>query len=226
MIGHSDIFTLLGATIIFLTDFKYRVFIGSLIAISGNMDQAIAATVCLGFLTLGKSPNAKRIFKTWSFLAILSYFLLHLSHSIPINEDPKFVMFTDLGGVLKTSIPMWHFIIFGQFGIYWIFLIINIYPYLKSQLHVNLLYFTGGIFIPIGMSFFILDGNRVGVCGTYVVTLTVLMDYLNKTGSNIFEKSNLKPNILFLIFIIYPPVNVGNLGHLRIPLEKYFSLLG
>ena len=223
MIGHIDIYTLIGATIAVFGKFRGHMLIGAILAAGGNSDQAIATTVCLVILTLGGSKLARSIFYRWALIASLAYFGLHLFVNIPSNNDPKKVMFAELGTVIVNSLSVWHFIAYAFLGILWIPWYFIVY---RNLIDLKEKFFTvfGVIVLPFAMSFFILDGTRVGATVGYVTLLISFKDKILDKELPI-EKTNFFLGSLVVYLIIIPNIIIDSGGGLRIPVAKFLEVL-
>ena len=222
MMGHIDIFTLIGATIAVLSNIRFKVVIGALLAIGGNSDQALATLVCLILLAIGGSNFARKYLWQWALISVSAYLLLHLNVSFPSTSDPKQVMLTDLEGVIPTSIGSWHLLIYSQMGLLWIPWLLMVIPTLITK-QQQIFILLGSIILPLLLTLFIADGTRVGTTVGYLCLLITLDESYQKT----FKKySNIKPQYfgaLFSIFIVTPSIIVGNNGLLRLPIRKFLE---
>ena len=218
MIGHIDIYTLLGATIAVFGRFRGHILLGAIFAAGGNSDQAIAATVCLAFLAFGGSNLAKQVFLRWAMISSIAYIALHLFVKIPDGDDPKKVMLAELHTVVVNSISVWHFIVYAFLGILWIPWFLLVYRKLKNA-QEKFFTLVGVIILPFAMSFLILDGTRVGATVGYVTLLISFKDKLLDQKID-FDKSNQILGAIVVYLIIIPNIIIDSSGVLRIPISK------
>jgi hypothetical protein len=223
MIGHIDIYTLIGATIAVFGKFRGHILLGAVLAAGGNSDQAIATTACLAFLSLGGSKLARSVFYRWAFIAFVAYFGLHLLVNIPSNNDPKKVMIAEIGTVIVNSLSVWHFLIYAFLGILWIPWYFIVY---RNLVNGKEKFFTaaGVILLPFAMSFFILDGTRVGATVGYVTLLISFKDKFFDRQIPV-EKTNFLLGSLVVYLILIPNIIVDSGGGLRIPIAKFLEVL-
>jgi hypothetical protein len=218
MIGHIDIYTLLGATIAVFGRFRGHILLGAMFAAGGNSDQAIAATVCLAFLAIGGSSLAKQVFLRWAMISSIAYIALHLFVKIPDGDDPKKVMLAELHIVIVNSISVWHFLAYAFLGILWIPWFLLVYRKLRNSLE-KIFTLIGVIILPFAMSFLILDGTRVGATVGYVTLLISFRDKLSDQKID-FDKSNQILGAILVYLIIIPNIIIDSSGVLRIPISK------
>ena len=224
MMGHIDIFTLFGATIAVLSNIRFKVVVGALLAIGGNSDQALATLLCLVLLAIGGSNFARKYLWQWALISISAYLLLHLNVSFPSTSDPKQVMLTDLQGVIPTTLGSWHLLVYSQMGLLWIPWILMVLPTLITK-RERVFIILGAIILPLLLTLFILDGTRIGTTVGFLCLLITLDESYQKR----FKKcSNLNPQyvgVLFFIFVITPSIIVENQGLLRLPIRKFLEQL-
>lgn len=221
MIGHIDVYTLFGATIAIFGRFRGHIIFGAIFAAGGNSDQAIAATVCLAFLTLGGSKLARRVFYRWAFISLLAYFSLHFFVDIQSEDDPKKVMLAQLRIVIVDSISAWHFLIYAFLGVLWIPWFLLVYRKIVT-FQEKIFTLIGVIILPFSMSFLILDGTRIGATVGYV---TLLISFKEKLVDKIIssESSNFILGAITVYLIIFPNIVVDIGGKLRIPISKFLE---
>lgn len=222
MLGHIDIFTLIGATIAVFSNFRFRVIVGALFAVGGNTDQSIATLFCLVLLALGGSNFAKKYWWQWALVSGVSYLTLHLSVTIPAIYDPKQVMISDLKSVLPTTLGSWHLLTYSQMGLLWIPWLIMVVPTLNFKKQ-KFFILSGAILVPLALTLFILDGTRVGTTVGYICLLITLDEAYHKKFSN---SPNLKREfygIAFIFLVLVPSIIVGNQGKLRLPIRKFLE---
>jgi hypothetical protein len=224
MMGHIDVYTLIGATIAVLSNFRFRVFVGALFSIGGNSDQALATLCCLTLLALGGSRFARKYLWQWALVSISAYLMLHLNVSFPSTSDPKQVMLTDLQQVLPTTLGSWHLLAYSQMGLLWIPWLLIVLPTLITRMQM-LFTILGAIVLPLGLTMFILDGTRIGTTVGFICLLITLDEaYQNKFHQSPKIKSS-HYGVLFLIFVITPSIVVQNQGLLRLPIRKILEAL-
>jgi len=219
MMGHIDVFSLIGATIAVLSNLRFRVLIGALFAIGGNTDQSIATLICIGLLALGGSKFAKKYLWQWGLISLSAYLILHLSVSIPSAHSPVQVMLTDLKAVLPTTLGSWHLLTYSQMGLLWVPWLYLVMPTLINNTQKIFVIF-GTIVLPLCLTLFILDGTRVGTTVGYLCLLITLDEAYQKNNKTYANISNYSLGILFFIFVITPSIIVGNQGILRLPIRK------
>ena len=221
MIGHIDVYTLFGATIAVFGRFRGHIVLGAIFAAGGNGDQAIAATVCLAFLTLSGSKLAKQVFLRWAIISSSAYIALHFFVNIPDGDDPKKVMLAELHNVIINSISVWHFLTYAFLGILWIPWFILVYRKLKN-VQEKVFTLLGVIILPFAMSFLILDGTRVGATVGYVTLLISFKDKLLDQKITT-DKSNQTLGAIAVYLILFPNIIVDSGGGLRIPISKFLE---
>ena len=222
MMGHIDIFTLIGATVAVLSNIRFKVVIGALLSIGGNSDQALATLVCLALLALGGSNFARKYLWQWALIAISAYLLLHLNVSFPSTSDPKQVMLTDLQGVLPTTLGSWHLLAYSQMGLLWIPWLLMVLPTLTTK-RQRVFVISGAIILPLFLTLFILDGTRIGTTVGFICLLITLDESYQRRFKTY---SNLNPQyfgVLFVIFVTTPSIVVENQGLLRLPIRKFLE---
>jgi hypothetical protein len=221
MIGHIDVYTLFGATIAIFGRFKGHLLLGAIFAAGGNSDQAIAATVCLVFLTLGGSKLAKRVLFRWALVSSLAYIALHFLVNIPAKDDPKQVMLAELHIVVVNSVSVWHFLIYAFLGILWIPWFLLVFRKIVT-FREKIFTLIGVIVMPFSMSFLILDGTRVGATVGYV---TLLISFKDKLSDKLIsqENSNKILGAITVYLILIPNILVDSSGYLRIPISKFLE---
>lgn len=224
MMGHIDVYTLIGATIAVLSNLRFKVFIGALFSIGGNSDQALATLCCLALLALGGSSFARKYLWQWALVSISAYLMLHLNVSFPSTSDPKQVMLTDLQQVLPTTLGSWHLLAYSQMGLLWIPWLLIVLPTLitrKQQIFTIL----GAIVLPLSLTMFILDGTRIGTTVGFICLLVTLDEAYQKKFYKSPRIKSLHFGILFLILMITPSIVVQNQGLLRLPIRKILEAL-
>jgi hypothetical protein len=221
MIGHIDVYTLFGATIAVFGRFRGHIILGAIFAAGGNSDQAIAATVCLAFLSLSGSKLAKQVFLRWAIVSSSAYVTLHFFVNIPDGADPKKVMLAQLSSVLVNSISIWHFLVYAFFGILWVPWFLLVYRKIKGK-REKIFTLIGVIVLPFGMSFLILDGTRVGATVGYVTLLISFKDKL-LDQETVTDQSYQTLGAILVYLILFPNINVDSGGKLRIPISKFLE---
>jgi hypothetical protein len=219
MMGHIDVFSLIGATIAVLSNLRFKVIIGALFAVGGNTDQSIATLFCVALLALGNSKFAKKYLWQWALISLSAYLILHLSVSIPSVHSPVQVMITDLKAVIPTTFGSWHLLIYSQMGLLWIPWFYLVLPNLiinKEKLFVIL----GTIILPTALTLFILDGTRVGTTVGYLCLLITFDEAYQRSNKTYMNISSRLYGIFFFIFVLTPSLIVGNQGILRLPIRK------
>lgn len=221
MIGHIDVYTLFGATIAIFGRFKGHLLLGAFFAAGGNSDQAIAATVCLAFLTLGGSKLAKRVLLRWALVSSAAYIALHSLVNVPAKDDPKQVMLAELHVVVVNSVSVWHFLIYAFLGILWIPWFLLVFRKIET-FREKVFTLIGVIVLPFSMSFLILDGTRVGATVGYV---TLLISFKDRLSDNLItqENSNKILGAITVYLILIPNIIVDSSGYLRIPISKFLE---
>jgi hypothetical protein len=221
MIGHIDLYTLFGATIAIFGRFRGHILLGAIFAAGGNSDQAIAATVCLAFLSFGGSKLAKSVFYRWTFVSLLAYVSLHFFVDIQSENDPKKVMLAQLRLVIVDSISVWHFLIYAFLGILWIPWFLLVYRKIVN-FQEKIFTLIAVIILPFSMSFLILDGTRIGATVGYVTLLISFKDRLSdKLISD--ESSNFVLGLIAFYLILIPNIVVDIGGEFRIPISKFLE---
>lgn len=222
MMGHIDIFSLIGATIAVLSNLRFRVLIGVLFAVGGNTDQSIATLFCISLLAIGSSKFARKYLWLWGLVSFSSYLILHLSVSVPAAHSPVQVMLVDLRAVLPTSIGSWHLLTYSQMGLLWVPWLYLVIPTLMNKTQ-KLFVTCGAIVLPLCLTLFILDGTRVGTTVGYLCLLITFDEAYQKKNKNYANISKYSFGILFFVFVITPSIIVGNQAMLRLPIKKFLE---
>ena len=224
MIGHIDIYSLMGASIAVLARFRMRFVIGAMLAIGGNADQAIATSVSLILLAFAGSKLARRMALQWTTTSIIGYLIIHSIFTISSANDPKRVMLGEMKSVLLHSIGSWDLLLYSQMGLLWIPWLLFVIPSYKNIYNKFLLVFSV-IIVPFGMTFLILDGTRVGTTVGFLLLLITFCEVkLPAEMPHFIREFGL--GIAYLILIFTPSVIVGNGALLRLPYRKILEQFG
>ena len=221
LLGHIDIYVLIGATLAVLARFRGHIFLGALISIGGNADQAIASSVCLLLLFMAGSHTSKKLVKTWIPLSVLTYLVIHLVFKIENINDPKLVILGEIKNVTLNSIGVWDLTLYSQMGILWLPWLFFILPHYKGA-SSKFFALLGVVILPLGMSFFILDGTKIGTTVGFLTLLASLLDQYDKLFFR-EQTNNLLVVIGFLLIVTVPTIIVGNGGVLRLPYRKLIT---
>ena len=200
MIGHIDVYSLIGATIAVLATFRFRFVVGALFAIGGNADQAIATSVCLVLLALAGSLMARKMVLQWCLTSLIGYLTIHSLFTISSANDPKQVMIGEMRSVFTHSLGSWDLLLYSQLGLLW-------------------------IIVPFGMTFLILDGTRVGTTVGFLVLLITFTEIDNPPEVPLFIREY-GLAIAYLILVFTPAIIVGNGALLRLPYRKILEQFG
>lgn len=223
MLGHIDIYTLIGGTLAVWGRFRFHILIGAICAAGGNSDQSLASIACLALLALAGSAKAKRILPYWIAVSAASYGLLHVVIGVPSSHDTKQIIYNNLGLVTAHSLSVWPFMVYSLFGILW-FPVLAAISQKYSKLNL-LLAVAGVILLPLSMTFLIADGTRVGTTVGFVCLLIVFDESnFRKPISN-----DLRVNAVGFLagyLVLVPSILVDVSGELRIPLRKILETVG
>ena len=224
MIGHIDVYSLIGATIAVLATFRFRFVVGALFAIGGNADQAIATSVCLVLLALAGSLMARKMVLQWCLTSLIGYLTIHSLFTISSANDPKQVMIGEMRSVFTHSLGSWDLLLYSQLGLLWIpWLLLVLQKYQNFYRRIFLL--GAVIIVPFGMTFLILDGTRVGTTVGFLVLLITFTEIDNPPEVPLFIREY-GLAIAYLILVFTPAIIVGNGALLRLPYRKILEQFG
>jgi hypothetical protein len=223
MLGHIDIYTLIGATLAVWGRFRFHILAGALMAAGGNSDQSLASIACLTLLALAGSAKAKRILPYWILVSALSYGILHLLIGVPDSHDTKQIIYNSLSLVVTNSLSVWPFMVYSLFGILWLPVLASLY---QKYSRVKLIFaLVGVVLLPMSMTFLIADGTRVGTTVGFICLLIVFDE--SNFRIRIVDDIRLKlVGFLAIFLVLVPNILVDVSGELRIPLRKIFEALG
>jgi hypothetical protein len=223
MLGHIDIYTLIGATIAVWGRFSFHIFVGALVTVGGNSDQSLASIACLIFLAVAGSAKARKILPYWILVSLISYGFLHLVIKVPGSHDTKQIILSNLNYVSSHSLSVWSLMAYSLFGILWFLVgkaLFETYSGLKL-----ISASVGVIALPMSMCFLIADGTRVGTTVGFLALLILLDE--SKFRNPLPKAFRLQLlGFLTLFLAMFPSILVDVSGKLRIPLRKIFEALG
>lgn len=223
MLGHIDIYTLIGATLAVWGRFRLHILVGALFATGGNSDQSLASIACLVLLALAGSAKAKKVLPYWIVVSTISYGVLHLVIGVPDSHDTKQIIYNSLSLVVANSLSVWPFMVYSLFGILWLPVMAAIFQkYLKVK---RLFALAGVVLLPMSMTFLIADGTRVGTTVGFICLLIVFDE--SNFRNPLADDFRLKVTGFLAVFLVLvPAILVDVSGELRIPLRKIFEAIG
>jgi hypothetical protein len=116
MVGHVDIFTLIGCSLAFLGTSKKILWLGSIIAVGGNADHAIAILASLVLLAISGSSSARIALKAWAPVSISTFVMIHLLLKPESDNSALQIVLSEIPTVASTSLGSWHLIAFSTMG--------------------------------------------------------------------------------------------------------------
>jgi hypothetical protein len=223
MLGHIDVYTLIGATIVVWGRFRFHIFVGALITVGGNSDQSLASIACLIFLALAGSVKARKILPYWILVSLISYGFLHLVIKVPGSHDTKQIILSNVKYVSSHSFSVWSLMAYSLFGILWFLVAKALFDKYSGARLISAS--IGVIALPMAMCFLIADGTRVGTTVGFLALLILLDE--SKFRNPLPDAFRLQLlGFLTLFLAIFPNILVDVSGELRIPLRKIFEALG
>jgi hypothetical protein len=221
MIGHIDIFTLIGATLAIFSNYRIFIVAGALIAAGGNVDQSIVTSLSLILLILGGSKRARKIASLWVPISLIAYLLIKLVFKVQPTSNIKDLLFVNLKNISMNSFGMWHLELFSVLSLSWIFVTFFIWPNLRT-LKTKFFVMSAIFILPFTLTFFVLDGTRVGVVVGFMSLWLAFIEF-GKTPR--FIQDNLNEFYLLILFAAFfiPAIIVGNGNVLRLPYLKFIS---
>jgi hypothetical protein len=215
--GHYDLLTIGGAIVAGLQNKKIFVFVGALLAISANPEQALFTSVCVVALAFGSNLSwHKYIAKVWLTLSATAFVLLNfvLGNADDGNRVNN-IFFEQLKVVIMNSLGQMHIIVFSVFGagwlIFWFAYNANLGPVRNNFVLLAV------VFIPLLLSLSILDRTRVGVAVGALPLILLLKQLMEIESSKKIPKVNIKQNHLFYALSLTPTLIVDTDGSLRLP---------
>ena len=229
MVGHYDNLIFIAGTSLLLFDGKIIYILSAFLVGGANPNIGFATGVCL-FLYFVYSKNVKhfQIALSW-FLVSLGYLITtHIWFTAPKSGTRESIVMGQFGEVIKGSLGVWWFIpltILGPLAPLFGYLVIEEFSNAAKRFTLKLAGLISSIFIiPTGMAFLILDHTRIGVStGGIVLFLYIFENHeriLNLAAKNKFPVLS----VLFVIWILTPPVIVDSGGVFRLPHLKYLQV--
>jgi hypothetical protein len=232
-VGHYDNISVIAASLVFLWDVPVLIYVGALLAASGNPNMSFATGICVLFLYLGtRDKKHLRIGIVWTSISAIALIALHFWMNGPASNTRENIVINEVGYVVKGSLGVWAFIFLSVLGPLWI-----LFTWLISQKEWSFgsvttlrkaLAAIGIVGIPTVMSFFILDHTRIGVVTGALPLFLYLLPELK------FRFSQLDPlrkftfpvtSTMLLVWIIYPAIIVDSSALFRLPYASFVSLV-
>lgn len=214
--GHYDLLTIGGAIIAGLQNKKIFVFVGAVLAISANPEQALFTSVCVAALAFGSNVSWHRyIAKVWLTLSITAFALLRIALGDADNGNRAEIIFGQLKAVIANSSGQIQVIVFSVFGAGWLILgftySVNLGPIR------NKFVLLGVVVIPVLLSLSILDRTRIGVAVGALPLILLLRQLMEIEYSGKIAKIKIKQNYLFYALLLTPTLIIDTDGSLRLP---------
>ncbi len=232
-IGHYDNISVIAASLVFLWDSTWLIYIGALLAAGANSYMSFATGICVLVLYLGtKEKRHLKIGAIWTIVSAAMLIGLHVWLNGPASNTRENIVLHQVGSVVKGAFGVWSFIFLAVLGPLWF-----LYVWLIAQPEWSfgpvtkfrkLCVIKGTVIIPMLMSFFILDHTRidvvVGGLPLFLYLLPELKLHLKRIGSLKEFKFPVLSTML-IVWIIYPAIIVDNAGVFRLPYAKFISLV-
>jgi len=215
-LGHYDLLTIGGAIIAGLQNRKIFVFVGAILAISANVEQAVFTSVCVAVLAFGsRLPWHKYVAQVWLTLSITAFASLRIFLGVSEDGNRAKIFFELLKVVSINSLGQIHIIVFSVFGAGWLFLGLIYYTNLGPIR--NFLVLLSVVVIPVFLSLTILDRTRIGVAVGALPLILYLKQLMDAYSIEKILKLNIKQNHLFYALFLTPTVIIDTDGSLRLP---------
>ena len=224
MVGHVDIFTLIGCSLAFLGTSKKLLWLGSIIAVGGNADHAIAILASLVLLAISGSSSARNALNVWAPVSISAFVMIHLVLKPESDNNALQIVLSEISTVASTSLGSWHLIVFSTMGLLWIPWIFLALPNSKPG-SSRFFLIAGAAVLPFSLSFLVLDGTRVGVTIGYAALLITFVDLVSDREISEHLNNRLLGISVGLI-ALFPTIVVQNSGVLRLPFRKFLEQFG
>jgi hypothetical protein len=214
--GHYDLLTIGGAIIAGLQSRKIFVFVGAVLAISANPEQALFTSVCVTTLAFGSNVSWHRyVAKVWLTLSVTAFALLKIFLGDADSGNRAEIIFGELKAVIANSSGQIQVIIFSVFGAGWLFFGL-IYSANLGPIR-NKFVLLGVFVIPVLLSLSILDRTRIGVAVGALPLILLLRQLMEVESSGNIAKINIKQNYLFYGLLLTPTLIIDTDGSLRLP---------
>ena len=231
MIGHYDVLSLIGGSMVWLSSSYKYVFMGAVIASGANPNMALAVGICLLLLSWG--TRFKFYFYSgvvWVFTSISFLIFTNIFYKEPISGTRESIVISQFGMVFRGVAGEIMFVVLSVLGVL-------IFPlgWILGKKHFSfgtvtnsrlLSIYLGSCVIPVVMAILILDHTRIGV----VVSTVPIMLLLISEGPRLTEfiSTKVKAEVPLLSFILLlwfaiPPVIVDSGGVFRLPYAKLLS---
>lgn len=223
-LGHYDLITISGGALAALSNKNIYIFIGSLLAIGANAEQALMTSICMVIVAIGTKIKFHRNIATiWFTTSCFSYLMLRLLLGSSDDGNRIEIIFGQLFDVFLDSAGKLNIIIYSVFGVGWIVLF-KLFNYSRFNFN-NLITYIGFIAFPVLLSIFILDRTRIGVAvGT--LPLIVMLRYFLESGfiERGFKKG-ITLNTLLVFAFFAPSIFVDSDGSIRLPYMEFIHIL-
>jgi hypothetical protein len=160
----------------------------------------------------------------WAATSAMGYLIIHALFTISSANDPKHVMLVEMKSVLTHSLGSWDLLLYSQMGLLWIPWLMLVFPSFEGIKQKAFL-LAAVIIVPLGMTFLILDGTRVGTTVGFLVLLITFSE-LNVPQNQTGLIRDYALSVSYLILIFTPTIIVGNGALLRLPYRKLLEQFG
>jgi hypothetical protein len=214
--GHYDLLTIGGAIVAGLQNKKIFVFVGALLAIGANPEQAVFTSVCVATLAFGSNlPWHKYVAKVWLSLSFTVFALLRIFLGDAQDGNRAKIIFGQLKEVILNSSGQIHLIVFSVFSAGW--LILGLIYSSNSGPIRNEFVLLGVIVIPVLLSLSILDRTRIGVAVGALPLILLLKQLMDTNSSEKISMLKIKQKHLLYGLLLTPTVIIDTDGSLRLP---------
>jgi hypothetical protein len=232
-IGHYDNILVIAASLVFLWNAPWLIYLAALAAAGANPYMSFATGICVLALYFGTRNKRHRLIAL-VYLGISTAMLLglHFWFNSPAEVTREGIVLEELGSVINASLGIWSFIFLSVLGPTWI---VFGYLFLKKTWSIGEIgsfrkfwVFLGVVAIPAGMSFFILDRTRLGVVVGALPLFLFLIPELKKFFTSIAATKDIQYPVLsagILFWVMYPALIVDSGGLFRLPYAEFMSLI-
>jgi hypothetical protein len=232
-IGHYDNILVIAASLVFLWNSPWLIYLAALAAAGANPYMSFATGICVLALYFGTRDRRHRLIAL-IYLGISSAMLigLHFWFNSPADATREGIVLEELGTVINASLGIWSFIFLSVLGPTWI---VFGYLFLKKTWAIGerstfkkFWVLLGVVGIPMAMSFFILDRTRLGVVVGTLPLFLFLIPELKKSFTSIPDTKNIEYPVLsagILFWIMYPALIVDSGGLFRLPYAEFINLI-
>ena len=216
-IGHYDQLTIFAAMLAAFTNSKWLIFISAILASGSNPEQAFVTSLLIGLLFFATKISKHKIISSIYLTTSLATFLvLKVFTGTPTNGDRLAIDIIQFPLVLMNSLGKLHLIAFSFLGVGTVYLAtIN---YLPISSRSKILIFLSVFFLPVLLSFAILDRSRIAIA-VGALPLFLAFEYIFDS-IYINELTIKKIKFVYIVSLLVPLINIDSDGYLRLPYEK------